>query len=442
MQKIFRKNNFLYTIRIIYGGIMRNLFKIQNKYLIVLRFTLFACTIVIVNPDWINAFQAGDFWEYGWDAKKTISDRDGVRTTRDSGSFTVVLGCSRKIEGITAYEVLVTGDSTPNTSSYWDFAPRWRYIAKVGRKILGSEDGITLKTIFDGQTAQWYGGGFFTAIDDSTLVTAAPGQIENDYLNMPALTVGDEASQELCHWVGGIWICDNEDSYDLRTHEYYVENIGPVGFYYYNHSFFGGTFPQDMKFNYNVGLIESTIWGAPRKSIYSEVEPNNYQDDAQTVNNPSLASGNVDLPGSGYLLGIGCAYPPTNVEDWYKFTLNRSAAVTIKLSFEDQADLDLYLMNDTPGLHEYKSGMFCSSSYDSYSLLRMSIDDNVNLGTLTEEIVVTLGAGNYFVGVDSYANPSGGNIDYILEFIGGADTGFESNCSKCPIQPWLMLLLH
>jgi hypothetical protein len=189
-----------------------------------------------------------------------------------------------------------------------------------------------------------------------------------------------------------------------------------------------------------VGVIESTFWGAPKKSTYSEVEPNNYQIDAQTNNNPSLVSGNVSL-GSGYLLGIGCAYPPTNVEDWYKFTLSRSAAVTIKLTFGVQADIDLFLMNDTPGLHEYKIGMFCTSGYDSYSLLMMSIDDNVNLDTLTEEIVVTLGAGDYFVGVDAYANPSGGNIDYILEFIGGVDTGFDSNCSKSKTQPWLLLLL-
>jgi hypothetical protein len=427
-------------MRINCGGIMKDLFKIQNKYLIVLRFALFIWALWIVNPAWVNAYQAGDFWEYGWDASKTISDRDGTRITRDSGSFTVVLGCPRQIDGITAYEVLVTGDSTPDTSSSWDFAPRWRYMAEVGSKILGSEDGITLKTIFDGQTSQWYGGGFFTTIADTTLVTAVPGQIENDYLNMPALTVGDEASQSLCSWVGGYWICDNEDSYNIRKHEYYIENIGPVGFYYNNYSYFGGTFPQAFRFIYNVGLIESSFWGAPRKSIYSEVEPNNYQIDAQTVNNPSLVSGNVSL-GSGYLLGIGCAYPRTNVEDWYKFTLNQSTAVTIKLSFGIQADLDLFLMNGTPGLHEYKAGMFCSSSYDSYSLLGMSIDDNVNLGTLTEEIVVTLGAGNYFVGVDAFANPSGGNIDYSLELIGGVDTGFDSNCSKCKAQPWLMLLI-
>jgi len=141
-------------------------------------------------------------------------------------------------------------------------------------------------------------------------------------------------------------------------------------------------------------------------------------------------------------LGIGCAYPRTNVEDWYKFTFSQSAAVTIKLTFGVQADLDLFLMNDTPGLHQYKAGGgLCASMYDSHSLLRMSIDDNVNLGTLTEEIVVTLGAGNYFVGVDAYANPSGGNIDYILEFIDGVDTDFDSNCSKCKAQPWLMLLL-
>ena len=151
---------------------MKDSFEIRIKCLVVLRFVLFLWALWIVNPAWVNAYKAGDFWEYGWDASKTISDRDGTRTTRDSGSFTVVLGCPRRIGGITAYEVFVTGDSTPDTSSSWDFAPRWRYIAQVGRKILGSEDGITLKTIFDGQTAQWYGGGFFTEIAGSTLVTA------------------------------------------------------------------------------------------------------------------------------------------------------------------------------------------------------------------------------------------------------------------------------
>jgi hypothetical protein len=422
------------------GGIMKDSFEIRIKYLVVLRFVLFLWALWIVNPAWVNAYKAGDFWEYGWDASKTISDRDGTRTTRDSGSFTVVLGCPRQIGGITAYEVFVTGDSTPDTSSSWDFAPRWHYIAQVGRKILGSEDGITLKTIFDGQTAQWYGGGFFAAIADSTLVTAVAGQIDNDYLNSPALSVGDETSQSLCGWVAGEWICQNEDSYNIRSNEYYIENIGPVGFYYNNYSYFGGTFPQAFRFIYNVGLIESTYWGAPRSSIYSEVEPNNYQIDAQRVNNPSLVFGNVSL-GNGYLLGIGCAYPRTNVEDWYKFTLSQSADIRIKLTFGVQADLDLFLMNDILGLHEYKAGIFCSSMYDSYSLLGMSIDDNVGLGTVTEEIVVTLAAGNYFVGVDAYANPNGGNIDYILEFIGGENTNFYSNCNKSKALSGLILLL-
>jgi len=419
---------------------MKDLFKIKSKYLVTLCFALFAFAVVIVNPLWVNAYQAGDFWEYGWDAYKLIFDRDGPQLSEDSGNFTVVLGCPRQIEGITAYEVVVTGDSTPTTSRYWDFAPRWRYIAEVGRKILGSEDGVTLKTIFDGQTGQWYGGGFFLTFDDSTLVTAVPGKIENDYLNMPAITVGDATSQSLCSWIAGQWICDNEDSYNLRRNEYYIENIGPVGLYYYNYYSFGGTFPQTFTHRYSVGLIESTFWGASRKSIYSEVEPNNYQIDAQTVNNPSLASGIVS-EGGGYTLGIGCAYFPTNVEDWYRFSLSRSASVTIKLTFGVEADLDLFLMNDTPGGHSYKSGIFCTSYNDSYSLLRMSIDDNVNLGTLTEEIVVTLGAGDYFVGVDAYAIPNGGSIDYNLEFIGGTDTGFDSNCSRGKAQPWLMLLL-
>jgi hypothetical protein len=340
------------------------------------------------------------------------------------------------------------GYSTPDTSSYRNYAPRWRYIAKVDRKILGSEDGISLKTIFDGQTAQWYGGGFFTTFADTTLLTAIAGEIDNNYLNSPALSVGNEDSQSLCEWVAGEWICPNEDSYNRRINEYYIENTGPVGFYYNNYSYFGGTFPQAFRWIENVGLIESSFWGSPRKSIYSEVEPNNYQSDSHAVYNPSIASGNVSI-GSGYRLGFGCAYPPTNVEDWYKFTLSRSAVVTIKLAFGVEADLDLFLMNDTSGLHQYKSGMLCASYYDSYSLLSMSIDDNVNLGTFTEEIVVTLGAGNYFVGVDAYANPSGSNIDYKLEFIGGEDTGFDSNCdtdfdsncSECKAQPWLMLLL-
>lgn len=368
----------------------------------------------------VSAYQEGDFWEYRWDAKKTISDRDGTRTTRDSGSFAVVLGSPRQIKGITTNEVLVTGDSIPDkVSTSWDFAPRWRYIAKVGKKILGSEDGITLKTIFDGQTGQWYGGGFFVSFAEDKLITAVPGEIDNDYLKSSALTVGDETSQSHCDWVAGKWICPNEDSYNRRTNEYYIENVDPVGLYHNNYAYFGGTFPQAFRWIYNVGLVSSSFWGAPRRSIISEVEPNNYQSDAQAVDIPSFASGDVSV-GSGYKMGISCDYPPTNVEDWYKFTLSQNANVTIRLTFGVQADLDLFLMNDTPGSHGYKIespfGTLCSSYHDGYSLLAMSIDDNVALGTLTEEIVVTLDAGNYFVGVDAFANPNNGAIDYILEF--------------------------
>ena len=58
------------------------------------------------------------------------------------------LGPPRLINGMTAFEVQVTGKSKAAGST--ELGPRWRYLASANNQILGSLDGATLMILFDG----------------------------------------------------------------------------------------------------------------------------------------------------------------------------------------------------------------------------------------------------------------------------------------------------
>ncbi len=184
------------------------------------------------------SFQEGDFWEFEWDYYRQRFRQDtGTSTTEDSGGFTVTLGSPREIGGVTAYEMHISGDAG-------EFAPRWEYLAYADNIMYGSLQGLTLQTIFDPVTLAWVGGGFFAALDAESLVVAEDGYITNDYISGPAIKAGNSASQDRCEYFGGdVGTICGDSSYNWDENEYYREEVGPVGYYYYStYSDCGGGF--------------------------------------------------------------------------------------------------------------------------------------------------------------------------------------------------------
>lgn len=113
---------------------------------------------------------AGDYWEFiGTDESNSFAQPDINTSSIVVGRFRITLGPSVVIGGETAYPLVITGESQT-------FAPRWTHVA-IGSdgSLLGSTDGVGLTTVYDAQTDQWFGGGFFVEFGPTEQVTFSGG---------------------------------------------------------------------------------------------------------------------------------------------------------------------------------------------------------------------------------------------------------------------------
>lgn len=278
------------------------------------------------NPDVGPIISGFDFelstgmtWVFAWDYFSSTSSPEGSFTSTDSGGFTVQLGESIVIDGVTAYAVTVcanpelgepdvptrpdipSGPSIPldldiplNPDIPTDpripvpldpdeptdpiipldpdlippigpeprfdrgalYFPRWSYLALAGNRLMGSTDGVSLQDIFDAQDGEWFGGGFFQTFPEADFFRASDGTISNDYLEGPILRVSRSSSQEACEIIAGLRICPNEDSSSFSATEFYLPTIGPAGLLVRSSSSFGGAFPEFSSSTTNVGLVD------------------------------------------------------------------------------------------------------------------------------------------------------------------------------------------
>jgi len=403
------------------------------------------------------ALAEGDFWEYGWDYyKNSWAQRSSGSTTRDSGTFRVTLGSTKEIDGVTAYGVQVTGRSGVSDK---DFAPRWKYLAVNDNQILGSEDGTTLVVLFDAQEGVWPGTGYFTTITSTALLTAEYGQINNDYITESSVAVSQSASEEQCENFPGVGNICGDSSYSWTENGYYVEGIGPIGYYYYNSfSDCGGGFCSGATWTHNVGLIASSLRGdtvdydleaEPNDSPdaaqsvnlsvdieghcgdedggtpitlneTAEVEPNDHpQQTAQTLDQPTIING--DIQDDDTFTAIDFDYGGTNwpraVEDWYTFTLTSDTTVNVELNHEGQlsTEIQLYLFNDTG-----------TTSMGNI----LALDEPIDPTTTTRSITHSLNAGTYLIAIDAW-DTDAVRVDYTLDFLG----------SRREVEDWYSLTL-
>ena len=388
----------------------------------------------------------GDFWEYKWDYTKSYWDSfSGGSTSTGSGTFRVTLRSAKEIDGVTAYEVEVSGKSTVSTH---DFAPRWNYLAVANNQILGSEDGATLVVLFDAQEGVWPGSGFFTTFASDTLFAATEGQINNDYLSGPAITVGQSESESQCEYFPGVGtICGGDYNENLIKREYYGENIGPMGYYSYTSiSDMTSSYPWSSSTTINVGLVASSLRGdtvdyeleaepndAPGTAQSAnlsvdmeghcgdedggtlmtlnetaEVEPNDHpQQSTQTLDQPTIINGDIqdDDTFTAIDFDYGDSNWPRAVEDWYTFSLTSATTVNVELNHEGQlsTEIQLYLFNDTG-----------TTSMGNV----VTFDEQTDPTTTTRSITHALNAGTYLIAVDAW-DTYAVRVDYTLDFLDG-----------------------
>jgi hypothetical protein len=143
----------------------------------------------------------GDYWQYDW------------QTSSCSGTCVITLDRPTTIQGITAYPVLFSGSFPPGRT------PSWKYVAIDTSRMLGSDDGTTLKDIFNARTGVNAGGGFFCRFADTDVSVAIATSMSTSmstirYLDPSVYTLGSTAQTNLAS----------------ALEEYFAPGIGPAGY--------------------------------------------------------------------------------------------------------------------------------------------------------------------------------------------------------------------
>ena len=390
------------------------------------------------------AFSEGVFWDFQWDYDHNYWSSFGSDREKDSGTFRVRLGSPILIGGIAAYEVQVTGKSKASST---ELGPRWKYLASANNQILGSTDGAALVILFDGQTGKWPGSGLFATYPSNKLLVAQASQISNNYINEPAIAVGQSSSSSQCEYFPGVGtICGGDYSTsDIET-EYYEGGIGPVGLYkYFAISDMTNYYPWSATTTIHVGLIASSLRGDKVFHVFekepndspaaaqtadigggirgfasdadqgtlmtlsqtAEFEPNSSPITPQTLILPTIITGNIkDNDGS---TAITFSYQSRLwdrlIEDWSWFTLSAPTQVQVELIHQGPttAEIQLYLFNNTGTTVMGQVRCFDEEQYPT---------------TATRSINCALDAGSYLLAVDAW-NTGGVTINYTLDVLKG-----------------------
>jgi hypothetical protein len=385
----------------------------------------------------------GDYWEFGWDNKSTFSSAHSSSNSSSQSRFRVTLGNSITVNGLTFFELLLSGNTTTNKDK--SLAPNGKYLAISNNQlILLEEDQVSQKVVFDAQTGFWPGSGFFASFPSETLFEANLASITNDYCNQEAYKVSESSSASQCEYFPGVGtVCGGDYNENLDEREYYAEGIGPIG--YYSHSSMsdwsssdggwsstnttnigltssskrGDTLDYDLEVEPNNQISQATPITLPAKIVgdntaedqlggtvevplatasLNEAEPNDSNSVPQVVGIPSHITGDV-MEGDTYT-SVSVQPNPGDTtyiatfEDWYEVTLGSGATLNIELDFQGtSADLDMYL--------------FSPDNATSVTTHDNSIDDNLSTGVYSESMSKYLAAGTYYVAIDGFATASG-----------------------------------
>lgn len=156
----------------------------------------------------------GSYWEI--ERRETFAGRTTAATYR------MTLGAETTIAGVRAFAVnarQLTGATVSNLGTHW------RYLSFEGHKIMGSEDGVVLRPLFDAWSGAWPSyGGFWNQFRGGPMVpTAAVWQGRSGW------SLYQNGGNECVFLNGYGRVCGESDpNQSFQTTETFAEHIGPV----------------------------------------------------------------------------------------------------------------------------------------------------------------------------------------------------------------------
>ena len=367
------------------------------------------------------------FWEYRWSyTQRSCAQGSGCSTKEDEGLYRVTLGPPREIQGVTAYEIQLTGKhkvALPDVTR--DFAPRWEYLAVSDNGIHGSL-GSGLTVIFDGQLGKWAGSGYFTdRFSADELIEANRSSITQDaaIADWPgvrtggAISIGRASSQSQCEIIAGIRVCPQEETLNVSEREMYREGVGPVAYLFQSSaSFSGGGFFSSFQTTENVRLVASSLRGDTASALDEvpdldglEVEPNNSLEQAQSLSLPDMIMGDIFHSDARAELRFydseAGEWKFLELQDMYRFTVSDQRGLAITLSSEGGTSADLNLLLLTPSETTSEDTLFIDGK--ETELVDLSTADDP-----VETISTTLSPGEYFIDIQAFLTRA--RTDYVL----------------------------
>jgi len=242
-------------------------------------------------------FQEGNFWEFFWtNEKSTFSQPDNTDSDVSVGTFRITLGASVTIDSQTAYPINITGETGDGTINFFR---NWTHLALGSDgSLLGSMDGVSLQVVFNAQTDNWVGGGFFIEFDDTENINFTSGTFMGNYNQLNAFIAAHEENSGGCEVVLGQTFCDDEST-TFSEKEYYKDGIGPIGYILnITYSSSGGGFYTSTTIERTVELINTSFSAADGSTF----NPPPWEEIAE-LNTPRYRHTAVVLDEKIYVLG-------------------------------------------------------------------------------------------------------------------------------------------
>ena len=202
-------------------------------------------------------FQSNDYWEFDW--KKTIGtfSISGSGSSTTTGKFRITLTQPAIISGDTGYRAVYSGD----TSNFNGGETRWKFLALRANQILGSSDSMNWVILFDPQTGQWPGTGFFIMSGSTVLFQSSSKN--------GLYTVSKSTSTSNCQYFSGVGtICGDQPSTGVSESESFSTAKGFQGFQYtssYSTLSSGGDYSSTTTITVN--LTDYSLDGTGQSSI-------------------------------------------------------------------------------------------------------------------------------------------------------------------------------
>lgn len=221
------------------------------------------------------ALQQGSYWEFAANTQtQSFAQGSGASTSSDYGTFRITLGAPTTIGSATLYPLSVTGKSKVGN---FEFAPRWTHIGISAGSVLGSTNGSTVQTVYNGGNSSGAAAGFFVHFAANETVAATKATFTGQYNTLAAVRAGHSTSSGGCEVILGLTLC-SDTSTSFSEREYYKDGIGPVGYVVdISYSSSGGGFYTSTTINRTVEIVGTSLAASDGAAIkpppWTEVAP-------------------------------------------------------------------------------------------------------------------------------------------------------------------------